>query len=130
MNDFLAEDQRNVEMAVYVRRAKTGKLEGVVAEEQLENYGWGTDPLGAIERYREALGIPQEVEISVHTDEASHYPIHRFHLTIDAYMDTTRHHKVLREMGQYLIDAANGLHREDVPFTGEGLRLNDEGEVT
>jgi hypothetical protein len=96
-------------MAVFVTKPD-GRRYGVVAEEQLEAYGWGLDPLAAVGLYRDALGVPSDVDLKVHTDEDSHYPSFIFALTAEIGVRTTRPQKAMREIGQFLIDCANGLN--------------------
>lgn len=126
MSDFDAKGQRRLEMGVYVTRATTGKKEGVVAEEQLELYGWGLDPLAALNAYRTALGIPDDVDIRVCTDEESHYPSYTFDFQAHIQTTSTRPQRVLRELAEYFMNLANGIDTNP-PFKGryELNRLDD-----
>jgi hypothetical protein len=129
MTDMSNREQHGLEMGVYVTRAATGKKEGVVAEEQLEAYGWGTDPLGAVEKYRAALGIPGDVDIRVCTDEESHYPTYTYVLSAEIGIKSTRPQRVFRELATYFMDLANGID-SNPGFSGkyELNRLDDTRE--
>lgn len=125
MSGFTNNNQRELEMGVFVTRHGTGKKEGIVSESALERHGWATNPLGAIESYRKDMGWPDDVDIIVKTDEESNIPIRGFRLTGDIGVRTTRHQKALRLMGQYLIDLANGTE-DGSGFYGNGIELIEE----
>lgn len=129
MTDFLGKDHHGLEMGVYVTRAATGKKEGVVAEEQLEAYGWGTDPLAALESYRAALAIPDDVDIRVCTDEQSHYPTYTYIFSAEIGVRSTRPQRVFRELATYWMNLANGIETNP-GFSGryELNRLDDTRE--
>lgn len=156
MTNMSSRDQHGLEMGVYVTRAKTGKKEGVVAEEQLEAYGWGTDPLGALQRWQATMschcdegflayepdefditnpncarcsGWPDDVKVSVRTDEDSHYPTFTYVFSAEIGVKSTRPQRVLRELATYFMNLANGLDTNP-GFTGkyELNRLDDTQE--
>lgn len=135
MSDFNATPAHGLEMGVQVKRARTGTIEAVVAEEQLERHGFGINVDMAVESYRSEmermrlaagdLGSPSwaDTAIAVRSDEDSGYPTMAFALSLDVAVKTTRHHKALRMFGQYLIDVANGLVPDTSMFAGAGLQL-------
>lgn len=130
---FNAQDTRKLEMAVRVFKAD-GRQIAVVCEADLEQYGWGTNPLAAVEAYRqarsaEALSDGREpwdsVQIEVRSDEASGITPSRFCLHMELGLDTTRWQKAMRELGQYLIHLGNGGEKDD-RFTGKMELFVDE----
>lgn len=153
MSNFRGERESELEMGVWVLKAKTGKKEGIVSERDLEKYGWGTDPLGSVVRWQETMnchcdggfikcepneetgvvdpncavcgGWPDDVVVSVKTDEESGHPVRGFRIVADIGFRTTRHQKALREIGQYLINLANGCE-DDSGFYGQGIEVIEE----
>lgn len=126
MTNFGSKEQRRLEMGVYVTPADGSPRYGVVAEEQLEAYGWGLDPLAALQAYREDVGIPEDVDVRVCTDEESHYPTYTYVLDAHIGVNSTRPQAVLRLLAQYFMDLANGID-SNPGFTGryELNRLDD-----
>lgn len=122
---FRHENERELEMGVFVTRHNTGKKEGIVSEAALERHGWAADPLAAIERYRESMGWPEDVAVAIKTDEESNIPTRGFRLQADIGVRTTRHQKALRLIGQYLIDLANGTE-DSTGFYGKGIEMIEE----
>lgn len=124
------QDRRSVELAVRVFK-KDGCVLCKVSEADLERYGWGLDPAGAVERYRETRN-QEAVEdgrqdwnstlIEVTDDEEAGLPTRRFRFSGELAVDTTRPEKALRMMAQILLDAANGVTT--------GFDHEAKGEVT
>jgi hypothetical protein len=130
MTDMSNREQHGLEMGVYVDARHRGEgIFGVVAEEQLEVHGWGTDPLAAVAKYRASLGIPDDVELRVCTDEESHYPTYTYVLSAEIGIRSTRPQRVLRELAAYFMNLANGID-SNPGFSGkyELNRLDDTRE--
>lgn len=114
MSDFTHDTSRSLEMGVYVTKPD-GRKYGVVAEEQLEAYGWGLDPAGAVERYRAALNIPGDVKLRVCSDEESHYPSFVFDFQAGMQIRSTRPQRVFRALARYFDGLANTLATSETP---------------
>lgn len=134
-SDFGTQSGRELEMTVRVFK-KDGRQLAVVAECELEQYGWGTSPLGALERWRAEQTCRaredgrepwDDVLIEVRRDEDCGYPIRHYQFTATIGVEATRDQQALRAIGMYLIDLANGKDEKPQGFTGR-LELGIVGE--